>query len=104
MATYEVNGPNGQSYNVEGPEGASPEQVYSVLQQHLSSQAPASSSQETPGAVASTLHGVERGVLPTAGAFGAMAAAEPAIAPIAAMTGPFAPVTELAGSLIAGGL
>lgn len=37
MATYRVSGPGGQAYDVTGPDGATPDQVFSVLKQHVTS-------------------------------------------------------------------
>lgn len=37
MPTFTFTGPDGKNYSVEGPEGATPEQAFQVLQQQLSS-------------------------------------------------------------------
>lgn len=38
MPTFTFKSPEGQSYDIDGPEGATPEQAFGVLQQHLASQ------------------------------------------------------------------
>jgi hypothetical protein len=38
MATFSFTDPNGQSYSVQGPDGATPEQAFGILQQHLGTQ------------------------------------------------------------------
>ena len=35
MPTFEFKSPEGQSYSVQGPDGATPEQAFGILQQHL---------------------------------------------------------------------
>ena len=67
---------------------------------------PQSSPADTSSAGGAFGRGLERGALPAAGGFAgfsaAAAAAQPVVAPVAAMTGPLAPVTEAAGTLLAG--
>lgn len=57
MPIYSVQGPDGRIYDVEGPEGASDEQVVAALRQHLSSQP----KKEAPrsGVLASASKGLE---------------------------------------------
>ena len=35
MPTFELTSPDGKKYRVEGPEGATPEQAYEILQKQL---------------------------------------------------------------------
>lgn len=37
MASYEVRSPSGTVYDVQGPDGASPDQVFNVLKEHITS-------------------------------------------------------------------
>lgn len=54
MPTFDFTAPDGKSYSVDGPDGATPEQAFQILQQHL---APAP--QDAPG-VGSDLLGVAK--------------------------------------------
>lgn len=40
MPTFEFTSPQGQTYSVDGPDGATPEQAFSILNQHLGTSAP----------------------------------------------------------------
>jgi hypothetical protein len=35
MPTFDFQSPDGRKYSITGPEGATPEQAFAVLQQHL---------------------------------------------------------------------
>ncbi len=43
MPTFDFTSPDGKSYSVDGPDGATPEQAFQMLQQHLGGAAPAPS-------------------------------------------------------------
>jgi len=66
MPTFEFTSPEGKSYSVDGPEGATPEQAYQILQSHLGT--PASSEGSSVGGVAKSLGvGLAQGVIGLAG-------------------------------------
>lgn len=54
MATFDFTSPEGKSYSVEGPDGATPEQAFQILQQHLGNSAPGPSVGEDVLGVAKT--------------------------------------------------
>ncbi len=70
MPTFDFTAPDGKSYSVDGPDGATPEQAFQILQQHL---APQESS--SIGGVAKSLGtGLAQGVIGLAGIPGDLAA------------------------------
>jgi hypothetical protein len=40
MPTFDLTSPDGKTYSIEGPEGATPAQAFQILQQHLAASAP----------------------------------------------------------------
>lgn len=48
MPTFDFTDPDGRQYTVNGPDGATPEQAFAILQQHLSTTAPQQPSQGAP--------------------------------------------------------
>ncbi len=54
MATFDFTAPDGKSYSVDGPDGATPEQAFKILQQHIGAPAPA------PAAEGSSISGVAK--------------------------------------------
>jgi hypothetical protein len=66
MATFDFTAPDGKSYSVQGPDGATPEQAFQILQQHLGAPPPEPSS--TFGGIAKSLGtGLAQGALGLAG-------------------------------------
>jgi hypothetical protein len=64
MPTFEFTDPGGKSYSVDGPEGATPEQAFQILQQHL---APKSEGSSLGGVAKSLGTGLAQGVIGLAG-------------------------------------
>lgn len=58
MPTFDFTSPDGKTYSVDGPEGATSEQAFQMLQQHLGSQ-----EATTPGGVPIGANGVPRVVI-----------------------------------------
>ena len=66
MPTFDFTAPDGKSYSVQGPDGATPEQAFQILQQHLGAAPPESSS--TLGGIAKSLGtGLAQGAIGLAG-------------------------------------
>lgn len=82
MPTFEFKSPDGKTYSVEGPEGATPEQAFQMLQQHLGA-APAAP-EEAPvtaeGTAKATAAGAAKGALGMIGGIPALAGAAKAAA------------------------
>jgi len=68
MPTFDFTSPDGKSYSVDGPDGATPEQAYQILQSHLGAPTPQVGMAEDAGkAVASGLGNATIGTLGMAG-------------------------------------
>jgi len=68
MPTFDFTSPDGKSYSVDGPDGATPEQAYQILQSHLGAPTPQVGMAEDAGkAVASGLGNAAIGTLGMAG-------------------------------------
>ena len=97
MATYEITAPDGKAYNIEGPEGASKEQLVRALQYHLYPSESVGSSKQPDSATktfAKTL-GLQQGPV-AAGIYGFGAAAAPF-----AELGPISIIPGLVGAGVA---
>lgn len=66
MPTFDFTAPDGKSYSVEGPEGATPEQAFQVLQQQIGS-APKAESSSVGGTAKSLGVGLAEGAIGLAG-------------------------------------
>ena len=58
MPTFQFTGPDGQNYQIDGPDGATPEQAFGILQKHLGS----SSKEDAPGMASGLARGAATGV------------------------------------------
>jgi hypothetical protein len=67
MPSFEFTSPEGKSYTVQGPEGATPEQAFSMLQQHLGSQSPQGGENSLGGSLKSIGSGLINGGIGMAG-------------------------------------
>jgi hypothetical protein len=65
MPTFDFTSPDGKSYSVDGPDGATPEQAFQILQQHLGGPKPEGSS--IAGAAKSLGVGLAQGAIGLAG-------------------------------------
>ena len=71
MPTFEITSPDGKTYQVDAPEGATGEQATMYLQHQLAA--------NKPSAAGAFLRGAERGALPALAGFGGMFAGQAAI-------------------------
>jgi hypothetical protein len=55
MPTFDFTSPDGKSYSVQGPEGATPEQAFQMLQQHLGSAPPVSMGEDAAKSIGAGL-------------------------------------------------
>ena len=68
MPTFDFTSPDGKTYSVEGPDGATPDQAFQMLQQHIGSAKPqASMGEDAAKSVASGLANATAGTLGLAG-------------------------------------
>lgn len=71
MPTFDFTAPDGKSYSVSGPDGATPEQAFQILQQQIGSAAPKEAPGSSLGGVAKSLGvGVAEGAIGLAGLLG----------------------------------
>ncbi len=61
MPQYTFEGPGGQRHTIEGPEGATKEQAFHILQQHLDRTGQAQQQQQSPGLLKSAASGLIQG-------------------------------------------
>src|SRR6478672_10574297 len=84
MPSFEFISPEGKTYSVDGPEGATKEQAFQILQQHLGGAAPkAAAPQESLGSdlAKSVGSGLEQGTATALGLPGDVASLAHAVAP-----------------------
>lgn len=68
MPTFDFTDPSGKSYSVSGPEGATPEQAFQILQQQIGAPAPKAEGGSSVGGVAKSLGtGLAEGAIGLAG-------------------------------------
>jgi hypothetical protein len=68
MPTFDFTAPDGKSYSVDGPEGATQEQAFSILQQQIGTPAPSADKSSSVSGVAKSLGtGAAEGVIGLAG-------------------------------------
>lgn len=63
MPTFDFTSPDGKSYSVQGPDGATPEQAFQMLQQHLSAPPQASMGEDAAKSVGAGLGNAAIGTL-----------------------------------------
>jgi hypothetical protein len=63
MPTFDFTSPDGKSYSVQGPDGATPEQAFQMLQQHLGSAPPVSMGEDAAKSVGAGLGNAAIGTL-----------------------------------------
>jgi hypothetical protein len=109
MATYRIAAPDGKTYQITGPDGASNDDVRAeVIRQnpHLAdagtSDNKTSAPKEKTSAIAAFGHGAERGVLPGLAGMGGMAGGAAFGAGLGVLGGPAAPVTVPLGAVAFG--
>src|ERR1700738_4988338 len=83
MPTFEFTSPEGKTYSVDGPEGATKEQAFQILQQHLGGATPAAAPQESLGSdlAKSVGSGLEHGTATALGLPGDVASLAHSVAP-----------------------
>src|SRR5882757_6909083 len=67
MPTFEFTSPEGRSYSVEGPEGATSEQAFHILQTHLGAGSQVSVGEDAAKSIGAGLAGATAGTLGAAG-------------------------------------